>query len=79
MDQETVVAEFAKNQRECVRAIVKKWNGRELFDLRVYYKSPSGEWKPGTKGLCLQATALPQLKAAVLALEQAISAEARSQ
>lgn len=76
MDQETVVAEFAKNQRECVRAIVKNWNGRELFDLRVYYKDPSGEWKPGTKGLCLQAAALPQLKAAVLALEQAIGQDA---
>jgi hypothetical protein len=75
MDQEKVVAEFVKNQREHVRAIIKTWNGRELFDLRVYYQDPTGKWVPGTKGLCLQAAALPELKAAVLALEQALGQE----
>lgn len=75
MDQEKVVAEFAKNARERVRAILRTWNGRELFDLRVYYQDPAGEWRPGPKGLCLQVSALADLKAAVCALEQAISEE----
>lgn len=75
MDQETIVAEFVKNKRECVRAVVKTWSGREVFDLRVYYRDPTGEWRPGSKGLCLKWGDLPQLKAAILALELAINKE----
>ena len=74
MDKEIVVAEFKKNQREVVRAVIKTWNGRRLLDLRVCYQE-EGEWKPGSKGLCLQTTCIADLKKAVAALDQALVAE----
>ena len=58
-DTEIVVMEFDRNKKEKVRAIRKHFNGRDLIDLRVYYK-PEGseEYRPGTKGLCLRADLL---------------------
>ena len=70
---EIVVFEFQKNSREMVRAVVREWQDKELIDLRVCYRNPAGAWLPGPKGLCLQSEALPDLKAAVCALEQALS------
>lgn len=74
VQDEVVVAEFKKNQRDIVRAVLKTWNGRRLLDLRVYYKQ--GEvWLPSPKGLCLQTATIPDLKAAVAALDQALAGE----
>ncbi|HVA67188.1 MAG TPA: transcriptional coactivator p15/PC4 family protein [Elusimicrobiota bacterium] len=75
MENEKVVAEFGKNSRESVRAIVKTWNGRELFDIRVCYRNDAGELKPTQKGLCLSLDKLPELRQAVEALEKAVAHE----
>lgn len=62
---EKIVGEFKKNTREVVRAVIKTWNGRELIDLRVYYRSADGRLCPGPKGLCLQSDKLPELQSVV--------------
>ena len=52
MNEEIVVAEFKKNARDVVRVSIKTWQGRRLFDLRVYYRKDE-QWLPGSRGLCL--------------------------
>lgn len=68
-----LAAEFPKNSREVVRVGWRFWNGRLLIELRVYYKSTTGEWLPGAKGLSLQAKCFPDLKQSVLALERSLA------
>ncbi|MCL5671230.1 MAG: transcriptional coactivator p15/PC4 family protein [Acidobacteria bacterium] len=72
MEKEQVVAEFEKNSRESVRAVLKTWNGRELFDIRVFYRNDAGEMKPTQKGLCLSLEKLPELQGVVEALGKAV-------
>ena len=73
MQQEKVVHEFRKNSHEVVRAVIKTWNGRDLFDLRVYYETQDGKIKPGPKGLCLRVEHLPELKESLNKLDEEIS------
>lgn len=70
---EKIVYEFQKNKQDMVRAIVRDWNGKRLVDLRVCYQDDEGAWRPGQKGLCLRATMLPELRAAVDALESEVA------
>jgi hypothetical protein len=68
MDEPKVIYEFDKNSRELVRLTRKTWNAQDLIDLRVYYKTESGEMKPTQKGLCLRVEYLSELKNAVEAM-----------
>lgn len=75
-DEGEVVFEFKKNTRDCVRAILKSFQGKRVLDLRVHYYVDAVGWKPGNKGLCLQVDQIHNLKTAVEALEARINAEA---
>ncbi|MBI5597634.1 MAG: transcriptional coactivator p15/PC4 family protein [Elusimicrobia bacterium] len=71
--EDLIVHEFEKNARERVRAVVKEFKGRLLIELRAYYPTEDGQWKPTRRGLTLVADkAGPLLKAA-----EAIAAEVR--
>jgi hypothetical protein len=48
-----VIAQFEKNSKEEVRVSIDDFHGRKLINLRVYYRSSDGEWRPGKQGLAL--------------------------
>jgi hypothetical protein len=75
----TTVYEFARdNDREIVRATLQEFEGREVFDLRVWLpRSSDGVLVPGTKGLSVDRSLLPELERAVIAARIASAAEAR--
>lgn len=66
-----VVAEFAKNRRETVRATLQEIGGRAVADLRAYLPKADGTLVPGPKGLTIDRAQLPELEAAVRALRAA--------
>ncbi len=71
-----LVARFEKNALEDVRVLLKTYKGHDLIDLRVYYLPGEGqEPRPTKKGLCVKADLLPELKKAVLALEEALKSK----
>jgi len=43
--------EIQKNTLEKIRIQRTNFNGHELIDIRVYYESNTGEWKPTKKGI----------------------------
>ena len=62
---------FRKNHNEEVRASIRKFKDRIYVDLRVWLERDNGhaEFSPTKKGLTLSVYVLPELKAAVQALE----------
>lgn len=63
---------FRKNDNEEVRASIRVFKGRPYFSLQVWAEKESGhaEFSPTKKGLTLSCYVLPELKKAVLALEE---------
>jgi hypothetical protein len=48
---EETMREIQKNTLEKIRIQRTNFNGHELIDIRVYYESNTGEWKPTKKGI----------------------------
>lgn len=65
------IYEFRKNAVEVVQATLSTFHGHELADLRVYFQADDGSLRPTKKGLCIGVDLLPELRAAVEALEVA--------
>lgn len=73
MEKEKIVARFEKNSKEEVRAVLTEFRGHRVADLRIYFRpDKGGEMIPSKKGLSLTLDLLPELKQAVLALEEAV-------
>jgi hypothetical protein len=66
------VAQFEKNSKEEVRVSIDDFRGNKIINLRVYYRSPTGEWLPGKQGLALQVDRFKDLADAVLRLGEAL-------
>jgi len=75
MADDKVVSTFKRNPTEEVRATLKEFRGRRYLDLRIYYQDDAGEWKPTRKGVSLSTDFMPELKEAVIALENALKVE----
>ncbi len=71
-DSTTITYSFRKNHDEEVRVSIREYQGREFIDLRVWVERDNGhaEFSPTKKGLTLSCYALPELKKAILALEE---------
>lgn len=68
-----IIASFEKNSFEEVRISLTKFKGKELIDLRVYYRPEDGEeMRPTKKGITISLDKFSELKNAVLALEKAL-------
>lgn len=67
--EDIIVRAFEKNARERVHAIVKEFKGRLLIELRAYYPTEDGQWKPTKRGLTLCADKARPLLEAAAALE----------
>jgi len=68
-----VISTFAKNALEEIRVGITEFKGKKLIDLRSWYDPGNGEErKPTKKGLTLSVDLFPELKKAILALEEAL-------
>jgi hypothetical protein len=69
---EIVIAEFDKNARETIRVALGSYEGTPTFSLWRWYRTPTGELRPGKGGLVMGLSHLPALAEAVAeALERA--------
>lgn len=65
------IYEFRKNAQEVVRASLSFYHGHQLADIRAYYQAEDGTFRPTKKGLSVGLDLLPELRAAIEALEAA--------
>lgn len=56
-----IVTAWPKNAREEVRVSLGEFNGTPTIDLRTWYQSGDGDFRPSNKGLTLAVRHLPQL------------------
>jgi hypothetical protein len=63
---DVVVAQFEKNKKEEVRVSVGSFHGRQIINIRVYYKDDDGSWKPGKQGLALSVERYKDLAGAIV-------------
>ena len=68
IDRGEVVAKFEKNSREEVWVSLDDFRGRKIINIRVFYRSESGEWMPGKQGLAVGVDRYRDLAEAVLKL-----------
>jgi hypothetical protein len=71
------IATFEKNSREEVRVSVDQYQGRQIINIRVYYrdKENGSQWLPGKQGLALSVDRYRDLAEAVLKLGEKLDAE----
>jgi hypothetical protein len=70
-----VVAKFEKNSREEVWVSVDDFRGRKIINIRVHYRSETGEWLPGKQGVALAVERYRDLAEAVLKLGEKLRAD----
>jgi hypothetical protein len=70
-----VVAKFEKNSREEVWVSVDDFRGRKIINIRVHYKSDTGQWLPGKQGLAVSVDRYRDLAAAILQLGEKLNAD----
>ena len=62
---EIVIAELNKSGRERVRVAIGSYNGTQIVSLWIWYRTPTGEFRPGKGGLSIGLRHLPALTEAV--------------
>jgi len=62
---EIVVAELDKNTRETIRVVLGSYEGTLTFSIWRWYRTPTGELRPGKGGLVIGLRHLPALAEAV--------------
>ena len=72
MADNRLIHSFTKNALEEIRVSINIFRGKEYIDIRIYYKSEDGEYRPSKKGVTLSPELLPELKEAVKKLEEAL-------
>jgi hypothetical protein len=65
-----VAYEFKKNGREVVRATIGEYAGQSIIALWVFTATTDGAMVPTRKGLSISRSALPDLAAAIDALQR---------
>jgi hypothetical protein len=65
-----VIAQFEKNKKEEVRISVETFHGRQIINIRVFYKDDDGTFKPGKQGIAVSVERYKELAAAILELGQ---------
>ena len=48
------IGEIGRTETEVVRVSVEEYKGRKYLDVRIYFESDEGEWKPTKKGVTIQ-------------------------
>ena len=60
-----VIADIGKNSREIIRVEVSEFKGKELINLRIWYQTFEGDYKPTQKGITLDISQFGELEKAV--------------
>jgi hypothetical protein len=48
--------DLRRSDHERLRVTLSEFRGRTLIDLRIWYSTDAGEWKPGRSGVSLRAS-----------------------
>jgi hypothetical protein len=75
IDRGEVVAKFEKNSREEIRVSLDDFRGRKIINIRVFYRSETGDWAPGKQGLAVSADRYRDLAEAILKLGEKLRAD----
>jgi hypothetical protein len=62
---EIVIAELDKNAHETIRVALSSYEGSPTFSVWRWYRTPTGELRPGKGGLVIGIRHLPSLAEAV--------------
>ncbi|RMF94368.1 MAG: transcriptional coactivator p15 [Nitrospinota bacterium] len=65
-----LVAKFEKNAAEQIYVSLREYRGHQLIDVRTYYQTEEGEWRPTKKGVSISVDLFPELKQAIVNLEK---------
>ena len=67
MSGNQLIHEFMKNSAEKVKVEFSNFNGKELFDIRIYFnaKGADEDWRPTKKGVALSLDLVPELRKAI--------------
>ena len=49
-----IIGDIPRNETEVLRVSTAEFKGRKYVDVRVYFESDQGEWKPTKKGVTIQ-------------------------
>ena len=48
------IGEIERGETEVLRVSTEEYKGRKYVDVRIYFESDEGEWKPTKKGVTIQ-------------------------
>lgn len=74
-EESKVVYSFSKNALEEVRASITSFKGKKYLDIRIYYKTDDGDYKPSKKGITLSPALIDEIEEAVRRVKDAIKEE----
>ena len=65
MSDDKLIYEFSKNTGQKVVVQLREFKGKKLIDLRVFYLTEDGSWRPTPKGISLRPELITELKRGV--------------
>ena len=65
-----IIADIGKNSREIIRVEVSEFKGKELINLRIWYQTYDGGYKPTQKGITLDLSQYAELEKAIKKIGQ---------
>ena len=65
-----IIGEIKKNTNEKIIVSRHVFKNKTILDIRVYYESDTGEWKPTKKGIAFTVDKLPPLLAILNTLKE---------
>jgi hypothetical protein len=64
-----IVAQWPRNAVDTVIVRIDRYNGNSIVDIRTWWTSPTGELRPGPKGITMSVRHLPLLAGALTKAE----------
>jgi hypothetical protein len=68
-DLPIVIAQWPRNARDTLMVRIDHFNGNSVVDIRIWWLSPTGELRPGPKGITMSVRHLPSLARALAKAE----------
>jgi Transcriptional Coactivator p15 (PC4) len=66
-----IIEQWPRNASDTVMVRIDRYNGNSVVDIRLWWKSPTGELRPGPKGITMSVRHLPSLACALTKAEAA--------
>jgi Transcriptional Coactivator p15 (PC4) len=60
-----IIAQWQRNASDTVMVRIDRYNGNSVVDIRTWWTSPTGELRPGPKGITMSVRHLPSLACAL--------------